>query len=1369
MKKLFTSILLLMTVLCLLPCITRTAAAEEDPGEEPEPYYYVCRRDIEAWRGDVYLEFCDDSLSSSMNWDVISGKRIDADMTTRLYAQDTDSRAFLWVTAAGEEAPYYIAYRVNDGKGWVDVTKEAKPYDIPISEGAMKCYRVTLPDVHEYAEAEIEVHWQEDGYNWEKLQPAANQKAVWFTTDVAYEVESNPGISPVKMLEFDTRTKAVFETELDEVSILLYPTEDQVRTFGTYTAMTTLEKLDGNVYRITLPLTEGKFTPCAYLINFFEASTRWDDNFTYVADERVHRELICNGQSYELYYGGRYENFLGEDYSDDTELTIHMTGCSTDWWEDTTIPGIVIEANGEKEYRPIFKEEYDFTFKISDYPNGFTISVDYDVPFGTQYSANYVAYPYYLSSSVNGGEKGYLYPSNDFASYTVGDEVNFFCHDEEGESVSPYKVIITDQSTNETFDVTEDKLSTGEFTYAPKGDKGFRVQVYWSYDEWLYLNYWECCDGKLNKDGRFNELYYSIELIVGNGKIVKEPTDCPNFITSLTYGDRHLYIFSQDERYIQYPSDGQDPMIHFVIVPDDGFDSRWYELDENAEQFFEWDAEKKEFHLDIYNNSNSHDTIQFYSEEDPRPIDPEGLGGKFTLNFDENIYTATARIGSDETEIPVEAYKWTQVPANQDGSYPEVTFRFCLKDGADEESNVIKGFHLWDADGNNGRAVKADDSDGYSFTVNDFTNGLEVYPVCYERFDCTFDCMGYGIEDGRIFVYTDSNPVPSEVFVGTIYPFDEGQNLCFKFTRADGEEPYMVQVYEASTIQNKTYCAADLEDGCLTVDTDPLGFSVSVYWCEEAYVYTNPDEWLLEQGVEEPYTLSADIISLFGPGQLVSVPDDRKAYKGKLTYKEGTKVFYEEPGDECDSLIKYGVIPDEGYEIDYVWVDNTLLYEDSIECEDGVYYIPCVLDGQNHWVLVYFREKRFEVPDGYYQYQISVGEGAYIQDPMWSADGVVYELGADGSLNFGLSEQLDFDAVELPVTIVLDEDTYFAEAVWSVGDYWELISKSFKSSYLKDGVLSFTIDDFQPENSFYNAMMDELRPNSLHIGTSNVAFEAEVQSGSLSGRNSFWEMMFIFYGEDDSDYMVRCSYNEDGTLVQKSVPLHNCYTDYEFSYDVTMEISAKSFTEPVTVELVKGEEVSVVCSGRSYADYLYEILEREDYEEYHEMVKALLNYSAATQEFFAYNTENLANSGLGEEDKVLCDLPVLSDYEFKCTGESELGFSIYGYSLTLTDILTMNVYLECPENFDTDTYVEKMAGFMDWKSEYKDGYLVLHFPYLFISQWNMTVPICVDGLQIECSPFAYLFDIYRRGENAKLLQVCNAIYNLYYAEEQFFN
>ena len=75
MKKLFTSILLLMTVLCLLPCITRTAAAEEDPGEEPEPYYYVCRRDIEAWRGDVYLEFCDDSLSSSMNWDVISGER----------------------------------------------------------------------------------------------------------------------------------------------------------------------------------------------------------------------------------------------------------------------------------------------------------------------------------------------------------------------------------------------------------------------------------------------------------------------------------------------------------------------------------------------------------------------------------------------------------------------------------------------------------------------------------------------------------------------------------------------------------------------------------------------------------------------------------------------------------------------------------------------------------------------------------------------------------------------------------------------------------------------------------------------------------------------------------------------------------------------------------------------------------------------------------------------------------------------------------------------------------------------------------------------------------------------------------------------
>lgn len=132
----------------------------------------------------------------------------------------------------------------------------------------------------------------------------------------------------------------------------------------------------------------------------------------------------------------------------------------------------------------------------------------------------------------------------------------------------------------------------------------------------------------------------------------------------------------------------------------------------------------------------------------------------------------------------------------------------------------------------------------------------------------------------------------------------------------------------------------------------------------------------------------------------------------------------------------------------------------------------------------------------------------------------------------------------------------------------------------------------------------------------------------------------------------------------------------EGCYVFTCEVNALQMTETVNAQIVATGYESELYSY-SVIEYAEDLLKKvaegnAEYADAAPLVKAMLNYGANAQIYFDYNTENLANSILSDEDKVLDDVK-LNAYMPKITGKEE-GVRNHGVSLTLNSETELNIY-----------------------------------------------------------------------------------------------
>ena len=121
-------------------------------------------------------------------------------------------------------------------------------------------------------------------------------------------------------------------------------------------------------------------------------------------------------------------------------------------------------------------------------------------------------------------------------------------------------------------------------------------------------------------------------------------------------------------------------------------------------------------------------------------------------------------------------------------------------------------------------------------------------------------------------------------------------------------------------------------------------------------------------------------------------------------------------------------------------------------------------------------------------------------------------------------------------------------------------------------------------------------------------------------------------------------------------------------------IAAKELADSITVQPaytvdgteVKGEETTVTV-----ASMLMQYV-NGDNAEAKALAIATLNYAAAAQTYFDYNTENLANAGLSDEQKALTYANTYADGH-KITGEGA-AVTVYGIKLMLNDTADIAVY-----------------------------------------------------------------------------------------------
>ena len=86
----------------------------------------------------------------------------------------------------------------------------------------------------------------------------------------------------------------------------------------------------------------------------------------------------------------------------------------------------------------------------------------------------------------------------------------------------------------------------------------------------------------------------------------------------------------------------------------------------------------------------------------------------------------------------------------------------------------------------------------------------------------------------------------------------------------------------------------------------------------------------------------------------------------------------------------------------------------------------------------------------------------------------------------------------------------------------------------------------------------------------------------------------------------------------------------------------------------------------------------------------MLNYGAASQQLFDYNTSNLANKSLSDADKVLANVNA-SAFKHDVSG-SEAGIKAKSATLMLEDVVKVRVYFTLTGNKSIDQYTITIDG-----------------------------------------------------------------------------
>lgn len=247
--------------------------------------------------------------------------------------------------------------------------------------------------------------------------------------------------------------------------------------------------------------------------------------------------------------------------------------------------------------------------------------------------------------------------------------------------------------------------------------------------------------------------------------------------------------------------------------------------------------------------------------------------------------------------------------------------------------------------------------------------------------------------------------------------------------------------------------------------------------------------------------------------------------------------------------------------------------------------------------------------------------------------------------------------------------------------------------------------------------------------------------------------------------------HEDGTTATTAVV--NTKTYYVFS----CEVAAKEMTDTIKAQMFDG-------NGNSGTEYTYTVKEYAKYILDHSadysdngktvnLVKAMLNYGAYSQTYFGYNTENLANAGLAEEDKALPEITAetLNGYaaSFEKDSNYEGAAAYYGSSLVLKSGTDIKHYFTPDPSVSVGNYTCS-DGTNSYEVVASGSYIYVRVPNILAHNLgnNVSLKLYENDTAvgtISYSPMSYAYAVLNKypeeGEKDTLRNVVIALYDYY--------
>ena len=208
-------------------------------------------------------------------------------------------------------------------------------------------------------------------------------------------------------------------------------------------------------------------------------------------------------------------------------------------------------------------------------------------------------------------------------------------------------------------------------------------------------------------------------------------------------------------------------------------------------------------------------------------------------------------------------------------------------------------------------------------------------------------------------------------------------------------------------------------------------------------------------------------------------------------------------------------------------------------------------------------------------------------------------------------------------------------------------------------------------------------------------------------------------------------------------------------------VTAAQMTDKITLCVVDGNENRGEESVFTILQYCETILGDQQYAQYHQLVKEMLNYGGYAQAYFGYNKDNMANEGL--ENVGMQDISADAAPEKIVSGEVN-GISYYGASLLLRDKVALRFYFTVTG--DIAEYTFKVNG-EEVKWGQKNG--MYYIDASDIPAWKLDTPVTVtvnDTLTITNSPMNYIVGM-REDSTPGLSALVKALYNYHLAAKTF--